>query len=141
MTTLTERQKELIRLSFEGLEEYSDSIVKLFYGRLFEVAPQVRPLFRVDIGEQSRKLLDMLAVIVGGVDDFEALRPRLEELGRKHVEYGAKPAHYDALRGALLWAFGRALETEFDKETKAAWEQLLHMVTAAMLEGANPAVR
>ena len=137
MNSLTADQKRLVRTSFESLEEYSDSVVQLFYGRLFEIAPQVRPLFRVDITNQSRKLLDMLTTIVSAIDNFEALRPRLEDLGYKHVAYGAKPEHYNALRIALLWAMATALDLEFDKETKAAWGQLLEMVSSAMIAGAN----
>jgi nitric oxide dioxygenase len=134
---LTPEQKRLVRASFEALEEYSESVVKLFYGRLFELAPQVRPLFRIDINQQSRKLLDMLTTIVAAIDNFEALRPRLEELGYKHIAYGAKPEHYEALRVALLWAMGAALDLEFDKETKAAWSELLGMVSGAMIDGAK----
>jgi hemoglobin-like flavoprotein len=137
VNSLTADQKRLVRTSFESLEEYSDSVVQLFYGRLFEIAPQVRPLFRVDITNQSRKLLDMLTTIVSAIDNFEALRPRLEDLGYKHVAYGAKPEHYNALRIALLWAMATALDLEFDKETKAAWGQLLEMVSSAMIAGAN----
>jgi len=111
--------------------------VQLFYGRLFEIAPQLRPLFRLEIAQQSRKLLDMLTTIVGAIDNFEALRPRLGELGHKHVAYGAKPEHYESLRVALLWAMGNALDLEFDRETKAAWAQLLGMVSTAMIEGAE----
>ena len=136
MSELTSEQKRLVRVSFESLEEYSASVVKLFYGRLFEIAPHARPLFRVDIGEQSRKLLDMLTTIVGAMDHFEALRPRLEELGRRHIAYGAKIEDYESLRIALLWAMGAALDLEFDRATKAAWSELLGMVSGAMIVGA-----
>jgi len=132
---LTPQQKRLVRESLESLREYSTSLTKLFYGRLFELAPQVRGLFKTSLEEQSRKLLDMLVTIVEALDHFEELRPRLAELGAKHVTYGARPEHYDVLRIALLWAITQALEQEFDRDTKAAWDQLLHAVSAAMLEG------
>jgi hemoglobin-like flavoprotein len=137
---VTPKEKELVRASFESIGEYSDSVVKLFYGRLFEIAPQVRPLFRVDIGEQSRKLMNMLTTIIDALDNFEALQLQLEDLGRKHVGYGAKPEHYEALRVALLWAIGSALEAEFDKETKEAWNALLGQVAGAMIAGAEAVV-
>ena len=137
MSDLTLEQKRLVRASFESLEEYSDSVVQLFYGRLFEIAPQVRPLFRTEISQQSRKLLDMLTTVVGALDHFDGLRPKLEELGYRHIAYGARPEHYDAVRVALLWAMGNALDLEFDKETKAAWAELLGMVAGAMIEGAT----
>src|SRR6516164_7981020 len=51
---LTEAQKRLVRESFESMQEYETSVVVLFYGRLFEIAPETRTLFKIDIREQSR---------------------------------------------------------------------------------------
>ncbi len=133
---LTLHEKLLVRMSFDALQDYSDAVVLLFYGRLFELAPTVRGLFKISIEEQSHKLLGMLGTVVEALDHFDTLRPQLAELGRRHVGYGAQPAHYDTLRIALLWALGRALEAEFDRETKEAWDQVLRAISAVMLEGA-----
>jgi hemoglobin-like flavoprotein len=133
---LSPRQKNQIRQSFESLVEYSDSAVLLFYGRLFEIAPNLRPLFKIDIRVQARKLMDTLSTVVAALDNFEQLRDRLTDLGRKHVGYGVQPQDYDTLRKALLWALGQALGAELDRETKAAWDELLIAISAVMLEGA-----
>ena len=135
---LTPQQKRLVRESFETVREYADSLTMLFYGRLFEMQPAVRNLFKANMGEQSRKLLDMLVTVVDAIDQFETLRPKLNELGRKHVTYGALPEHYDVVRMALLWALAQALEQQFDPETKAAWDHMLRGITAAMLEDVLP---
>src|SRR5262249_13190574 len=111
VATLTPRQKRLVRGSFASVQENSNFIIKLFYGRLFELAPGLRGLFKISMEEQSRKLLNMIATIVDALDQFEKLRPQLADLGRKHVTYGAKPEHYDILRTALLWALAQALES------------------------------
>ena len=131
---LTLDQQRLIAGSFADIAEMAGPIAHLFYGRLFELAPGVRGLFKVSLEEQSKKLLEMLATIVNALDHPEDLRPRLAELGRKHVTYGVKPEHYDFVRKALLWALAQALEGEFDPETKDAWDQLLRAVAAAMLD-------
>lgn len=134
---MTGRQKALVRDSLESINEYSGAVVRLFYGRLFEIAPQVRPLFRTEIGEQSRRLNEMLKAIVGALDRFDEFRPVLAELGRRHVDYGVRPEHYELLRSALLWAFGNALGVRFDRETRAAWDLLIGIVAAEMLAGAT----
>jgi hemoglobin-like flavoprotein len=133
---LSPRQRNQIRQSFESLGEYSDSVVLLFYGRLFEIAPNLRPLFKIDIRVQARKLMDTLSTVVAALDNFEALHDQLTDLGRKHVGYGVQPQDYDTLRKALLWALGQALGPEFDRETKAAWNELLTAISTVMLEGA-----
>ena len=136
---LTARQKRLVRESFESVREYSDSVVLLFYGRLFELAPQVRGLFKIEIREQARKLMDTLTSLVAALDRFEELRRDLADLGRRHAGYNVEPAHYQLLVTALTWAFAQALGIEFDRETRVAWEQLLGAVSAVMIEGAAEA--
>lgn len=39
----------------------------------------------------------------------------------------------------LLWALGEALGLAFDRETRAAWDQFLSMISAVTLEGAAQA--
>ena len=129
---LSSRQKRMIRESFESIEEYEDSVVLLFYGRLFELAPEVRPLFKIEIREQAHKLMEMLRTVITALDRFDELRPQFAELGRRHLDYGAKPEHYEVLSSSLLWAMGQALGPEFDPETKAAWKSVLTAISAAM---------
>jgi len=133
---MTAREKALVRGTLEAISEYSGAVVRLFYGRLFEIAPQVRPLFKTEIGEQSRRLAEMLGAITASLDHFEEFRPILAELGRRHVEYSVRPEHYELLRTALMWAFGNALGVQFDRETRCAWETLIGIVSAEMLAGA-----
>lgn len=130
---MTVRQAQLVRDSFESVREYGDSFTLLFYGRLFELAPQLRPLFRTELREQSHRLFEKLALVVASLDQFDAIRPELRELGRRHVDYGARPEHYETLRAALLWALGQSLEAEFDRETRAAWNAVLEDISSAML--------
>jgi len=130
---LTPQQKRLVRESFQSVQEYSSSLTKLFYGRLFELAPTVRSLFASDLNEQARKLVEMLTTIVNALDRFEELGPQLVDLGRRHVTYGARPEHYDVVRVALLWALAQALDHEFDRETRQAWDQMLRAISAAMV--------
>jgi len=133
---LNAHQKRLIRESFESVREYSDAVVLLFYGRLFELEPAARGLFKIDIREQARKLMDTLGTVVDALDRFEQLNATLLELGQRHVTYGVQPRYYETLRTALLWAMGQALDVDFDRETRAAWEALLIAISAVMLEGA-----
>lgn len=136
---LSTKQKQLVRDSFESMQAYGTSVVVLFYGRLFEIAPETRSLFKIDIREQARKLEDTLRTTIEALDKFEELLPVLAELGRRHANYGVQRYQYEKLRSALLWAFGQALGLEFDRETRAAWDQLLSLISAVMLDAATQA--
>ena len=131
---LSTKQRRLVRESFASVKEYETAVVMLFYGRLFEIAPETRQLFNIDMNEQSHKLLDTLATVVSDLDRFDNLVPFLVDLGRRHTKYGVQSYQYGRLSAALLWAFGQALGLEFDGETRAAWQQLLDAITAVMLE-------
>jgi hemoglobin-like flavoprotein len=132
---LSARQIVLVRESFDSLKEYETAVVLLFYGRLFELAPETRALFKIDISEQAKKLLQTLGALVEALDRFEEVLPVLAGLGRKHATHGVQAYQYDKLRAALLWAMGQALGLEFDRETRTAWDQLIATVSAVMLAG------
>lgn len=134
---LTGRQKLLVRDSFDSIKEFETSVLLLFYGRLFEIAPEARALFKIDMHLQSHKLLDTFSIVIESLDHFPKILPTLQDLGRKHLDYGVQTYQYDRLRTALLWAFGQALGLEFDRETRNAWEQLLLTISEAMLEAAK----
>jgi hemoglobin-like flavoprotein len=129
-------QDQLIRDSFEVVHEMPEAIAMLFYGRLFNLDPSLRGMFRVDMHTQSKKLMDTLAAVVDSLEHFDRMRPALRELGRKHaVEYGVKPEHYRLVTDALLWAFAQAMQPHFYPETKAAWKAVLEDIAKEMLSG------
>lgn len=133
---MTFQQKTLIRESFALLKPMAVPVAMLFYGRLFELEPSLRRLFKNDMRLQSRKLMDTLDVVVESLDDFESLRPRLRKLGAEHEHYGAVPQHYNILVTALLWAFGQALQQDLPQDARAAWRIALDLVSAEMIAGA-----
>jgi len=134
---MTARQKQMVRESFPVIQEVAGPLSQLFYGRLFELQPGLRPMFRHDLASQGRKLMEMLSVIVEHLDRLESLDPVLRELGRRHAGYGVLPQHYATVEQALLWSFGHAMEYEFDDELKGAWRAIITQVSEAMLAGAQ----
>lgn len=133
---VTTEQARLIRESLPAIRELSGPIAALFYGRLFELAPEVRPLFKQDIAVQGRKLMDMLTALIAHVDGFGAMAPALKAMGQRHAGYGVRFANYEPVAAAFVWALGASLEGDLSNEAKAAWRALVDDVSAAMLDGA-----
>lgn len=73
---MTPNQIELVQTSFKKVESISDVAAKLFYGRLFEIAPHVKPLFKSDLKEQGRKLMATLGLVVSGLAEPEKSSPQ-----------------------------------------------------------------
>src|SRR5439155_4726975 len=106
---------------FKLVVPISETAAELFYGRLFELDPSLRPLFTGDMREQGRKLMQMLAVAVHGLDHLEAIVPAIQALGRRHATYGVQPEHFDTVGAALLWTLAQGLGPAFTREVCEAW--------------------
>ncbi len=132
----TAAQIELVRDSFAKVVPIADQAAILFYGRLFEIAPEVRPFFKGELAEQGRKLMTTLALVVGSLRNLASVMPAVESLAVKHVSYGVEPAHYGQVGEALLWTLERGLGPDFTPEVKAAWAQTYRALSGAMIAAA-----
>ena len=136
---MTPEHVKLVRESFAKVAPIAPLAAALFYGRLFEIAPEVKPLFKGDIAEQGRKLMQVLAVAVGGLDDLPALVPVVQDLGRRHVRYGVSDAHYGVVGEALLWTLGQGLGDGFTPAVKEAWIAVYTVLADTMKQAAKAA--
>jgi hemoglobin-like flavoprotein len=118
---MTPEQITLVKESFAKVKPIAPQAASLFYGRLFEIAPEVRPLFKGDIEEQGRKLMQVIATAVGALDRLGDIVPVVQDLGRRHAGYGVSEAAYDKVAEALLWTLGQGLGAAFTPAVKEAW--------------------
>jgi hemoglobin-like flavoprotein len=134
---MTPEQAHIIKLTFAQVMRDRDRVGRMFYDRLFSIAPEVKPLFRGDIAEQSRKLMDTLALAVGMLRDMPTLVITLEGLARRHVGYGVKDEHYDKVGEALLWTLEKGLGDAFTAQVRDAWTALYVAVARIMRAAAK----
>ena len=135
---MTADEIALVRDSFAKVVPIAETAAGLFYGRLFETTPEVKPLVRGDMTEQGRKLMVTLAVVVKGLDNLPAIVPVAEALARRHVDYGVLPEHYASVGVALLWTLGQGLGEAFTPEVEAAWTQAYTTLSGVMVAAAYP---
>ncbi len=76
----------LVRTSWEKVLPIRDTAAELFYGRLFELNPTLRVMFKGDMQEQGRKLMTMINMVVMSLDNLGPMMERIEDLGRRHVQ-------------------------------------------------------
>ncbi|MCC6557728.1 MAG: hypothetical protein IT372_32655, partial [Polyangiaceae bacterium] len=135
---------EAVQASFARLTPLAEELVARFYARLFELAPEVRPLFPADLREQRMKLASALQVAVDNLRAPDRLIPMLEDLGRKHAPHGALPEHFDAVGQALLGALAELSGDGWTPRIERAWAEAYRQIAAAMrrgLEEARAAIR
>jgi hemoglobin-like flavoprotein len=137
---LTPNQKTLVQESFAKVAPIADAAAVLFYGRLFEIDPSLQRMFRGDMTEQRRKLMQMLVGAVKGLDHLDRLVPVVQDLGRRHAAYGVIDAHYDTVGSALLWTLEKGLGEAFTPEVKDAWAAVYGLLATTMKDAAREAL-
>ncbi len=126
-----------IRTSFAAIASRSDELTQLFYGWLFQIAPETRELFPVTMELQRTRLLRALVHVVQMVDRPDDLTVFLRQLGRDHRKFGVLGEHYDRVGEALLGALGEIAGPLWTTEVSDAWHGAYDIVAQAMREAAD----
>ena len=134
---MTPQEIALVQTSYAKVAPIDARAADLFYGRLFEIAPDVRRLFPEDMAGQKKKLMLMLGAAVGSLDRLDALIPVVRGLGERQMGYGVTAAHFASVGAALLWTLEIGLGTGWTAELAEAWTDAYGRVAKAMIEGAE----
>jgi hemoglobin-like flavoprotein len=132
---VTPQQIHIVQASFQKVAPIAELAADLFYARLFELDPSLKPLFKTDMKRQGMTLMTMLGSAVHGLANPEALVPVLRSLGRRHVSYGVQDKHYDTVGRAFLDTLANAFGDEFNAETREAWTSAYALMAALMKMG------
>ncbi len=135
-TSLSPASIQLVRDSWSQVLPIQTQAAGLFYNRLFELDPALKPLFKGDMAEQGRKLMGMVNVAVGSLDRLDGILKPVQDMGRRHAGYGVKDEHYATVGEALIWTLEQGLGEAFTPETRAAWVRVYTLLADAMREAA-----
>lgn len=130
---LTFQQIALVQDSFARVLPITARAADIFYDRLFALAPEVRTLFRADMGDQGRKLFLTLAAVVDSLGELDRVVPAAQALAVRHVGYGARDEHYAMVGIALVDMLAAVLGDAFDRETASAWTSAYAVLSGCML--------
>lgn len=130
---MTPQQIELVQSSFAKVAPIAPKAADIFYAKLFEAAPGVRPLFPDDMKEQKNKLMTMLGVAVNGLTRLDEIVPAVEALGRRHVGYGALQEHYPVVGATLLATLEEGLGGDWSPAHAEAWGEAYALLAGVMV--------
>lgn len=133
----TNLQLEL-QSSLNTMLEDEDLFATIFYQKVFEMAPDVRALFRNNLTDQGRLLTHMLGGIVYSLSRPEHLKKGLEKLGQSHVHYGVKAEYYPVVKKAMIETIEEVMGENKTSRTIEAWSAALDFVTDTMKSHAYP---
>lgn len=125
-----------VQASYQDLGPSKGFLTNVFYRRLFAIAPQARALFPEDMSEQMSKLESMLDFLVNNLRQPMFLAGKIKRLARRHVTYGAEPAHYELVGEALIYALDELTPGGLSHERKLLWGQVYGFVSTTMIDAA-----
>jgi len=135
---MTEEQIALVKKTWKIFREIDPVLIgDVFYSKLFIEMPQVKHLFKTSREIQSKKLIDMLSMIVGRLDRLEEVTTDIKQLAIRHVNYGVKVSHYRAVGVSLLWTLQQGLGADWNEEVQAAWEACYRLLSDTMIKAAG----
>jgi hemoglobin-like flavoprotein len=131
---------DALETSFDLIAPRGDELMDVFYARLFDAAPAVRPLFAgTNLRRQKAMLLSALVLVRKSLRDLDAILPTLHALGARHVRYGARPEHYPVVATVLIASMAEVAGAAWRRRYEHAWATALGVVAGAMLDGAAAA--
>ena len=136
---MTPEKIALVQGSFAKVAPIAETAADIFYDRLFEIAPEVRPLFPEIMTDLKKKLMQMLATAVNGLKDLDAIVPAVQKLGARHEAYGVKEEHYGSVGAALLFTLGKGLGDDFTPEVEEAWTETYGVLAGVMIDAQKAA--
>ncbi len=137
---MTPEQVTLVKDTWAQVAPISEQAAELFYGKLFELNPDYRALFKGDMKNQGKMLMSMLNTAVASLDKLDSIVPAVQALGQRHVGYGVKAEDYDTVGEALLWTLGEGLGDGFTDEVKGAWAETYTTLATVMIEASEQEV-
>jgi hemoglobin-like flavoprotein len=115
-------------------------LAEAFYAHLFDMAPQLRPMFPADLTGQMQKMSDTLlgAVARLGAGDTDQLELALQQLGATHhTRYGVQPDHYLYIGHALTRAVRDVSGPAFSGSLSSSWIAVYQWIAGHMTAGAH----
>ena len=118
---INEDQQVIVRNTFTTIAARSDETAQLFYERVFEIDPSLRPLFRVEMKSQGHHFMLAISALVTSLSAPELIKPILQQIGKRHRNYGVQLEHYPIMKRALLDTLSRILEDDYTYDAEEAW--------------------
>jgi len=126
-----------VQSTWKLVEAIEAEAAALFYPNLFEADPALKPLFKGNMEEQGKKLMQMIGAAVGKLSDLDSLIPILQSLAIRHKGYGVSAAHYGTVGQALLKTLEQGLGTDFTPQVRESWTEVYGVMSSVMVAAAE----
>ena len=121
-----------IRDSYRLIEPVDALVATLFFRRLNDTAPEVRPFLAGCEAVHRERLRVALGLAVASVDRFGDIVSPLRLLGARYRALGVTEYHYGAVAEAFMWTLRQSLGAHWTAEVEHAWTALFTLIAETM---------
>jgi NAD(P)H-flavin reductase/hemoglobin-like flavoprotein len=145
VTSIAAIDRFRVKDSFRRFAASPHLAMEYLYARLFTHNPELRSLFPLSMERTRARTFQMLADLIGSLDDPDAVDRLLDGLGTDHRKFGVREGHYPAFFSALLATAAQVSGPDWTADLSEAWRSALgyfavRMKAAAAADGkAQPA--
>ena len=127
---------ERVQDHYDRVRPHAHQLVQRFYQLLFDTRPELRTLFPNDLSKLYAHFDETLAIVVENLGRIGTVDSTLQQLGIKHLRWGAGPDQYLAARDALLRALAEDAGETWTKQLAADWRGAINAIIVPMLRAA-----
>ncbi len=135
-----DRSLDIMESTFDNIiAAKADELVEIFYATMFARYPAVAALFaKVDMKKQKKHLINALVFVRSNLrKDPTLVIKTLEDMGKRHINYGTLPEHYPVVKECMLFAMSKVAGSQWTPEINNIWDQKLSLVNTVMIEGSK----
>jgi len=135
---MTPQQVIVVQRTWKTLRGVNPEILgDVFYSKLFIEMPALKRLFKNPMEAQYKKLMDMISMIVGRLQQIDEVTDNIQQMAKRHVGYGVKKAHYKLVGTALLWTLQQGLANDWNEEVEEAWLMCYNKIAGIMIQASE----
>ncbi|MED5509309.1 MAG: NO-inducible flavohemoprotein [Pseudomonadota bacterium] len=126
-----------IKATVPVLQAHGEQLTRLFYQRMFENNPEVKPFFNQahqQAGSQQKALAGAICAYAENIDNPTALAAAVELIAQKHASLGIKPEHYPIVGQNLLAAIKELLGDAATDDIISAWAEAYQVLADIFIE-------
>ena len=129
---MNSKQIALVRKTCSDVAPVADSTAEVFYQKLFQLNPALRPVFAGHLHERGRHLLETVEAAARVTDKPDLLASVMADLDNHQIASAAGDRRYEAIGAALILAFRQGLGPAFTPDARQAWIALFDYIDGTM---------
>src|SRR5262249_60355964 len=109
-----------------------DAAARIFYVRLFQIDPSLRPLFNADMRRQGKKLMESIRAVVANLRKLDHIIAGVQAMAVRHAPFAVQTRYYAPIGTALVDTLAIGLAEDFTVEVREACLTACTLLAIAM---------